>query len=71
MSDKEKPCSCKSSLSHYLVVLGGFLRIASIVIGIVFSGEVAQSQSPWTETRRYLDKVVEVFEDMIDKIGSP
>lgn len=72
MSEKDKdPCTCKSSLSHYLVVLGGVLRIVSLIVGILFSGEVAQSHAPWTETRRYFEKFVELVEDIVDKVSSP
>lgn len=58
-------CTCKNSLGHYLVVIGGFLRLASVIIGVAFSSEAADMKSP-KEVQVKLDNLVEMVEAMFE-----
>lgn len=63
MDEREKECTrectCQKTFGHYLTVLGSMLRIASVVVGIVFATE---TDSKVKEVKLTIDKAVEFIE---------
>lgn len=66
MSDRKEPCQCKSSLGHYLSLVTGVIKLVTLILGIVFSGEVATDPNPWLLVRQYLDKIAYVFDKLLE-----
>lgn len=61
----KETCSCKSPINHYLVLLGGFLRIVSIVLGVMFTAEGAANPE---KSKELTENVIEVLERIADTL---
>lgn len=71
MGEKEKcghECTCKNSLGHYLVVIGGLLRIGSLIFGIAFSSEAAEMNPAIEATKKHLDNIIIFIENWTESV---